>query len=415
LKVFIERKFDQMQHHLLLPQNQVLDYQELSNSNETIRPVSDVFMLSAQFERDDLYFALSYLASAFSDSEFSAAQMQFLENGIVNFSAMSSFLQVHFSIKAIHSGSGTIRVSGKQLIEYVKSLPPKTISMQMDSENRVCLKCGSSSAKFHLLREAAYPVVALPPCGVELKVEASKLSQWLDSFKDFVLVEDPRFYANGSRIWIENGQLMSVTTDAHRLSRSCLSEGFEIVNNDDGKILLPKKTLDEIKKIGSMNPGEKLTLKWNQDKAVFGIEIGNYVMKSSSMVGAYPPFEAAFPSKLRVSISMSLKHLVESLKRVMLFADKFNVISLLVDGNWMNLKSATQGVKEGEEQIELSETNATAPFEIKFSCSQLLQVLNVVKGTTVSFHWDDINRPMKITFDSDKELNVFYLVVPVRM
>jgi DNA polymerase III sliding clamp (beta) subunit (PCNA family) len=374
----------------------------------------DPFMISAQFNRDDLLLALNYLSAALSDSDLAAARIQFCGDGKVLFSAVGAQLQVNYILHAEHSGAGVICVSGKQLSDYVKQLPSSKLSLYLDNEHRVCLKCGRSSAKMQMLRDSSSGLVVLPSCGVVLKVPAEKLSRWLDSFRDFVLIEDPRFYANGSLVWVTDNQLHSVTTDAHRLAKSSLIESFEVLENDGGKVLLSRKTLDELKKLCTLNPQSEILMKWNHELAVLGVEIEGYVMRATSMVGVFPPYESAMPKQIKTSLTLDLKLLQEGVKRVNLFADKLKVILMSFDGPELNLSSATQGVKEGEESVPLKEA-VQQPFQVRFNCSQLIQVLGAMKGTEVGFHWDDVNRPMQLTFDADKDLHVFYLLVPIRM
>jgi DNA polymerase III beta subunit len=373
-----------------------------------------ISLISAEFEKTTLLTALNFLATALSDSDLSIAQIQFLEKNQVLFSSYGRQIQVNYLTHASHKSTGIIKISGKQFTDYVKQLPNESIFLSVDNEQRVCLKCGKSSAKMQMLRDNSHGNISIPPTGVELKISPEPLSRWIDSFKEFVLVEDPRFYSNASLVWIQDSQLHSVTTDAHRLAKVYLENGFEILKNNNSKILIPKKILDEMKRICSLNSKKDITLKWSSEHAAIVIEFENYVMRASCSVGAYPPYESAIPKNIKTEIKLPLKLFQDSVKRVMLFADDKKLIHLKFHSQEMFLASDTQGVKEGEERVPII-SPILQDFMVCFNIIQLNQVLSAMSGTEVCFYWDDIEKPTMLKYDSDKDLNIFYLLVPVRM
>lgn len=373
-------------------------------------------VIEAVFDRDKLANALLAVTAAQTDNEVGWVQLDFTGQGQVVMSAVSHNLSIKYEFEAEYKGHGVLKVSGKQLSDYVKQLPPEKIKLTAVLPQKLMLKCGRSSAKLQLVQDQTQTEILVPTVGTCVVVKGEVLERWVNTFRDFVSVDDTRFYANGALIWADASQglsLHAVASDALRLAKAQLLDGLRAENVDSSAVLVPKKALDEMRRVCAQEPGRDYRLRWHQDSLFFAIEAEHYTMVSKCIAGKYPPYTSAIPQTINFEVSVDLKSLSESVRRVLLFADKNRIIKLNFDGPVLDVQSFTPGLKEGEEIIELSKP-ALKPFEVNYNGTLLTGILNVLSGSEVKYSWENVNRPVKITGQAERGIDVFYLLVPTR-
>ncbi|WGL61387.1 DNA polymerase III subunit beta [Pigmentibacter sp. JX0631] len=372
--------------------------------------------ISAEFDRDKLASALLSVSAAQIDPDIGWVQLSFSGGKKVIISSISHNLAIKCEIEAPYSGQGVIKVSGKQFSDYVKQLPSTKVFLKAELPSRIQLKCGRSSAKIQLVHDQSQSKIDIPDAGTSIKIKGNFIERWVSSFKDFVSVDDNRFYANGALIWAERnseGVLHAVASDALRLAKASLTEGIQILNLDNSQVLVPKKALDELKRVANIMPDTDFILKWHEKELFFSVEADDYTMFAKCIAGQYPPYEAAIPQQINTEIQLDLKSIQDSVKRSLLFADKNKVMKFHFENSLLTMASSTPGQKEGEEVIEMSSSIAS-PFEVNYNGHLIIGILGVLSGSRVNFAWENMNRPVKITGESQRGLEVFYLLVPAR-
>lgn len=372
--------------------------------------------IRAVIDRDKLAGALAAVTAAQADGDVGWVQFQFSGEGKVVVSALSHNLSIRYSFSAEHEGQGVLKVSGKQLSEYVRQLPPEKITLIAELPQRLVVKCGRSSAKLQLVQDQTQTDVVVPQEGTSIVVKGDYLERWVNAFRDFVSTDDTRFYANGALIWADTSQglnLQAVASDAYRLAKAQLKDGLKSERVEDSAVLVPKKALDELRRLCAANPEMDYRLRWHGERLFFAVETENYVMVSKCIPGKYPPYTSAIPQKINFNVNIGLAPLLESVKRVLLFADKNRIIKLGFDGPVLDVQSFTPGLKEGEDVVELA-TPVEQPFVVNYNGTLLTGILNVLSGASLKFSWENVNRPVMITGEAEKGLNVFYLLVPTR-
>jgi DNA polymerase III sliding clamp (beta) subunit (PCNA family) len=374
--------------------------------------------ISAEFERDKLASVLLSVSAAQIDPDIGWVQFSFSGGRKVVISSISHNLAIKCEIDTSYTGLGTIKVSGKQLSDYVRQLPSTKVYLKVELPSRILLKCGRSSAKIQLVHDQSQSNIDIPEAGTLVRVKGSQIERWVSSFKDFVSVDDNRFYANGALIWAEKNSenipiLHAVASDALRLAKSTLNEGIHIENLDSSQVLIPRKALEELKRIASLDPEKEFCLKWHEKELFFSVETNEYTLFAKCIAGQYPPYEAAIPQKINTEIQLDLKSIQDSVKRSLLFADKNKVMKFYFENSILTMASSTPGQKEGEEVIEMNASIAS-PFEVNYNGYLIMGILGVLSGLRVQFAWENMNRPVKITGESQRGLDVFYLLVPAR-
>lgn len=376
-------------------------------------------MINAEFNRENLVYAISAVNSVQMDSELGFVQIDFTGDKKVVFSSMNKNTSVLYETNVDHEGSGIIKVPGKQFLEYIKVLPQTTISASIEKSTQLNLNCGSSSAKIQLVQDEIFTKLIPVDIGSSIRLKGDLLARWISSFKDFISYDDFRFYINGALIKTETRggdtvMLHSVASDTVRLSYATIFEEIDIIDTNGGEVIVPKRVLEELKRMAISQPEKDFLLKWNAREISFTAETEGYMLSTKCITGIYPAYQTAFPKAINASIEINLKELISAIKRSLIFVQSQDkTISLRFSGKTLKISNASPSLKEAQEIIEL-DSPVKHSFEVLYNGQYLAGILTLLSGSFVTFHWESIDKSVKITGEPERGLSSFYLLVPTR-
>jgi DNA polymerase-3 subunit beta len=371
-----------------------------------------------QFEKEILLETLSNTLAAQGDHDLNFIQLS-LDNDKLSLTSINHTLSIQSECPIPTSVPCTIKLSARQLYDYIKYLPTETINITFYPPEQMLIQCAQSSAKFQLVQDSMDMSIIVPHVGSEIQILASALEGFVDRFRDFVAVDDARFFANGAFFTLdkfeEEYHLMAVSCDNSRLAQVRLSsQDFTVSKADSGHVLIPRKTLDEIKRICSKYPKEMIHLKWDQSNHFLSCQLKNYTLVSKCISGEYPPYSSAFPQKINKSIVLQKKEILQSIRRILLFSDKTNVINLVFDQNQVKIESSIPGQKEAFDYVPLA-VPCEDPFIVKYNGHLMTTILNMIPTQDVVFSWESPTRPVMITSTEESSFDSKYLVVPIHI
>lgn len=375
-------------------------------------------MINAEFNRENLVYAISAVNSVQMDSELGFVQIDFTGNKKVVFSSMNKNTSVLYETDVEHKGSGIIKVPGRQFLEYIRVLPQAKISATVEKSTQLNLNCGSSSARIQLVQDEIFTKLIPVGIGSSIRLKGDLLARWISSFKDFIMYDDFRFYINGALIRTDkngdNIMLHSVASDTIRLSYSTIFEDIEIIDTNGGEVIVPKRVLEELRRMALSEPEKDFLLKWNAREISFTAEAEGYMLSTKCITGVYPAYQTALPKAVKASVEINLKELLGAIKRSLIFAQSQDkTISLRFSEKTLKVSNASPGLKEAREIIEL-DTPVKHSFEVFYNGQHLAGILTLLNGSFVTFHWESIDKSVKITGEPERGLSSFYLLVPTR-
>jgi len=375
-------------------------------------------MINAEFNREKLTYALAAVNPIQVDSELGFVQIEFVGEKKVIFSSMNHNTSVQFETEAGYKGKGIVKVPGKQFFEYIRQLPNDIVIANIEKPTQLSLTCGPSSARIQLVQDSVFTSLTPAYAGSMVRLKGELISRWISSFKDFISYDDFRFYVNGALLWIDKTNectaLHSVSSDAIRLAQSSIFEDIEITHSEGGEVIVPKRVLEELRRIAASQPDQYFNLKWCSQELSFSAETDNYSLSAKCITGVYPPYKTAFPKSINATIEICVKPFLESLKRSLIFSNtQDRAVSLKFENNIVEISSSSLGQKEANEIIELN-SPVKHPFEVLYNGSFLVGILSHLNSSYATFHWESIERPVKITGEPERGLSAFYLLVPTR-
>ena len=378
-----------------------------------------LYEIEAEFEYDVLFKALSTLSSSFVDHEIGWIQFAFVGNSEIVVTSVSHSYGLKYNFKSKYIGQGNIKILGKQLYDYMKCLPKLTVVFQIKEFSKLFVRCGKSIARVHLFQDQNTTQLFPSKSDSQIRIKGVHLDRFVSTFKDFIIYDDTRFYTRGALLWIEKNDqgkyhFVAVATDTTKLAHSILYEDFDLDHTDFKNIVVPKKSIEELKRISSANPDSEFVLKWSSSAHSFSCETENYLMYTMCLKGEFPFYESAFPQVIHHQATLNPQSLQEAIRRTMLFADekKRRALHLIFEKDSLIIQGTADN-REGEDVIEIK-SNFKETFCINYNASQFLSVIGAIFGSQIQLSFESEKRPVKIVGEQPRGISVSYFLVPTR-
>lgn len=329
-----------------------------------------------------------------------------IEDGILRITA--SDLQTVASIEILaESENLSIAIPARMLVDTLSSLHSQPVTFSIDTDNQ--LEILSDNGRYKIACEDAgdYPKPAVAKNTVSFLLDSNTLSTALNYTLFCVSSDEMKPAMNGVYLECKEGKTEFAATDSHRLTT------FKTDNDIDSNIaiIIPSKALLQLK---GMLPSQvsEIAIEYNDSNVFFNF--GNTKIVARLIDERYPDYQNVIPSKNDKLLSIDRKQLLDSLKRVSIYANKTsNQISFTISDN--NLLVRAEDVDFANEAKE----NLPCQFEgaeivIGFNVKFLSEMLSNLVCDNVTFEFSEPNRAALI-YDSEKIDDVLMLVMPVML
>ena len=325
--------------------------------------------------------------------------------GSVTLSATDLEIYIQRTIRADVKKSGTVVVPGRLFCEYVRKLGQSQVSITVEGDN-VLITHGDNVCNFQSLLSAEYPDIV----NLNKKPHFSIKSE---AFKDFITkatisasTDDSRPVLKGVLCELVKDKIMGVSLDGFRLSRITKS----IANlGGDLKIVVPARSLDEVKKLLADDSGEISVV---IDNKFFQVNINKTTFASRLIDGDYINYKQIIPEKFESSVIVEKTAFEQSVERAGLLVrnDKINLITLKISDKQI-LVTSNNEIGKINEKVAASLTGKD--MNISFNAKYLFDVLRSITNDFIKINFNGELSPCII--ESAKTGDYLFLVLPVRM
>lgn len=309
--------------------------------------------------------------------------------------------------------AGRVTLGAKGLYDIVNNLEDDTVEIEVEDNHWAKLTSGNVSARIVGTHPDDFPQL-LDTNDIEMyPIATDALLDMIEKTLFSVSTDDARPNLTGAFLKLtEEGTLLMVSTDGHRLSKIETKPdgiGDNIPEGLKNGIIVPRKGLAELKKnIGSTD----LELS-------FGIKDNNVVFKQGPMVlavrlidGTFPDFTHVLPKESDNKAFIPKDVFQNSLKFVSLFASpKTNNVRLALSDEGLELYATDPERGEGRKvvPVQYSGPQVKAGYNYKY----IQDVLSALDGSEVSLEIIDTLSPTLIR-DTQREEGLF-VVMPMRL
>ncbi|MBK8735697.1 MAG: DNA polymerase III subunit beta [Saprospiraceae bacterium] len=329
-----------------------------------------------------------------------------LKGKILTITTSNLEVSIQTSIEVEGKGNGKIAISGKTLLETLKSLPEQFVHFEINDETRG-VEITSSSGKYKMVGEnpADFPEMTKPDGDDNFTIESKNLLVAIDRTIFATSNDEMRQAMKGICMNINFNNVTFVATDAHKLVKSTF---LDVVSETATSIILTKKTLLTLK--GILRPESNVKVYFNKSKAYF--EFDNVMLTTRLIEGKFPDYNAVIPINNPNKLRISRQDLLSSIRRLAIFANK-STNQIVFDLQENSLTINAQDLDMNNEATEQMICNYDGdPVDISLNAKYLIEILSVMTSEEIIFEINTTNKPV-IILPAEQEPNEDLLMLVV--
>lgn len=332
-----------------------------------------------------------------------------LKNSKANLTASDLEIEVSSQIDCDCESDCRFSLPARKLLEILNALSDhKDITFDV-IDNKVDITAGKSKISLPTLSPDDFPFMAQDEDEEMSRIDSLELQNIITKTSFAMAYQDARHFLNGLYLCSDNGKLVSVCTDGHRLAK------YTSTANADTElsIIIPRKAILEINRIlQSFSNNNENIMTYKHNKANFIIIINDYRVTSKLIEGNYPNFNKVIPESTSSEIVADKKTLKNSLNIISKVVNQqYKGVKLTPQADTMHLISSNTDSEIGEDQIDVSYNGDQ--MSIGFNISYLQDVIDIIDGDSVHICVNDQNSGCVLKGSNDP--NSIFVIMPMRV
>lgn len=325
--------------------------------------------------------------------------------------SIESFIPAEENGKIIAEVSqpGSIVLQARFFSEIVKKLPQDTVEIEVQDPFVTIIRSGKTEFSLNGLDAEEYP--RLPQIKEEhvFKLPTDLLKTIIRQTVFAVSVSETRPILTGVNWRVENGELICIATDSHRLALR--KAKVEMDHSLSYNVVIPGKSLNELSKILD-DSNESVEIVMTENQVLFKTK--HLLFFSRLLDGNYPDTSRLIPTDSQTDVIVNTKEFFQAIDRASLLAreGRNNVVKLttLQDG-MIEISSISPEIGKVTEEIQ-SEAIEGEELKISFSAKYMMDALKALEGTEIKISFTGAMRPFILRpLHNDSMLQ---LILPVR-
>lgn len=344
------------------------------------------------------------------------------QNNQLRLAATNLDIGINCWIGAKVEDEGAITVPARLLAEFVNSLPPERIDMELAVRTQTLhLRCARYDANMKGIDAADFPIIPTAGTGDEvddsatllegtrIELETEGLRKMIDQVVFAASTDESRPTLTGVEVTFSSDTLKMAATDGYRLSVRSVG----LVQNNEAEsmvVITPARSLGELSRIIADADAEKpvqviVTQARNQILFQVGGKPGESrgvfqrVELVSQLIDArFPDYNAIVPKEYKTRTIVDTASLLKAVRVASLFArDNNNIIRMGIEPangeQEGQIKLAATSTEMGDSVNELDAMVEGDPLEITFNARYLIDVLSHVEEPQVVVETTQATRP----------------------
>tara|TARA_A100001388_G_scaffold111680_1_gene82035 strand:+ start:2637 stop:3743 length:1107 start_codon:yes stop_codon:yes gene_type:complete len=332
-----------------------------------------------------------------------------VDSGRAVFTATDLEIQVSSSVSCESDENCEFSLPAKKLLEILNALSSYDNVTFTVSDGKVDITAGKSKISLSTMPTTDFPYMNNQDIGDTKEITYEDLTNIINKTSFAMAYQDARHFLNGLHLCSEEGRIVSVCTDGHRLAKY----KSKASSDNDISITIPRKAILEINRIlGSFNDNSGILMKYRYNSSTFYIEINDYQITSKLIEGNYPNFNKVIPETTSSEIVVDKNTLKNSLNIISKVVNQqYKGVKLTPNNHSMHLISSNTDSEIGEDQIDIEYTGEE--ISIGFNISYLQDVIAILDGNTVHICINDQNSGCIVQDKQDPDST--FVIMPMRV
>ena len=315
---------------------------------------------------------------------------------------------IYTNIQADVAQTGSVVVGARFFGEMIRRLPDGIVTISVDDNNSVQVKCGKSEYNFMGISSEDYPempmVDVLNTISLPQKILRSMINQTIFAVAD----TDVRPIYTGTLFEVEGEELTLVSVDGYRLAKR--SEKLESARMENCSFVVPGSALSDIERICEDTDD---TIQISVGAKHISFLIGETVVISRRLEGEFLNYRRSIPEIFRTVIQVDRGEIMSVIDRVALIINEKNSspVRMSFGDGVIECYCVTPFGKA--EDVCTAEGNGNG-LEIGFNDRYLMDALKASGKDQLSICLNTASSPCVIKAADGSE-NFTYMILPVRL
>lgn len=338
---------------------------------------------------------------------------------------------------------GSITVPARLLGEFVSSLPPEKIDMELAVRTQTLhLRCASFEANMKGIDAADFPIIPTIGLGdeqeektsalegVHIELEPTGLRRMVDQVVFAASTDESRPTLTGVEVSFKDNRISMAATDGYRLSlRSAVVNGS--FPSEPITVIVPARSLGELARISAdadeNRPVQVLVTQernqilfqvWGKGQDAKGGSFHRVELASQLIDARFPDYRAIIPKGHSTRTVVDTAALLKAVRVAYLFArDNANIIRIRINpANGLgagHMSLAATSAEMGDSINELEAMVEGQDLEIAFNAKYLIDVLSQIEQPQVVLETTQSTRPGTIRPVGMGEDEFLHVVMPM--
>lgn len=310
--------------------------------------------------------------------------------------------------------SGVVAIPARILLDTLKTFSDIPVSFNINEETMtVEISAGEGTYKLPGHKSDEYPQVPAKEEATDITMPASMLAMAINKTIFATGNDELRPVMSGVLCELSPYEITFVATDAHKLVRYTRKD---VTTEESASFILPKKPLNQLKAVLSMDDDTPVKIEYNKTNAFFAFE--NIKLVCRQVEGKYPNYEAVIPKDNTKNLVIDRQAFQNALRRVSIFANQStHQVRLSISGQELFLKAEdVEFANEAHERLDCSYEGED--MDIGFNSKFLQEMVSNLDTEQIRMEMSEPNRA-GILFPLEEEENndeqVLMLVMPVML
>ncbi len=307
---------------------------------------------------------------------------------------------------------GNVTIPAKILLDTLKTLPDIPVTININEETMLVeISAGEGKYKLPGHRSDEFPQKPEKEDITTVDIESGIL---VEAFNKTIFAtgsDELRPVMSGVFCELTPDDITFVATDAHKLVRY---RRKDMKAEHSASIILPQKPLNQLKNI-LPDDETKVRVEYNQTNAFFSFE--NVDLSCRLIEGKYPNYDAVIPGKNPNKLIIERNLLLNSIKRVSIFANQStHQVRFKISGKELILSAEDVDFSnEAEERLTCNYLGDN--IEIGFNSRFMMEMLANLTTEEIRLEMSEPNRAGIIIPENNKNENedILMLVMPVML
>ena len=330
-----------------------------------------------------------------------------VDNNKMKLTATDTNITIETVINVQSDESFDFVVPAKLFSAIINKLPDEEIMMDFNIDSKkLNIKCAGSNSEIICFRGDEYPKIKLNEGQNVIYLSKEDIKTLIRKTAFAASTDDINLILTGVLLEIKDGFMRMVGVDPFRIA----SYKIEVKENQDVRVIIPAKLINETAKIMDAEGEDKLSFEIIDNKVVMAFDNNKVTINTFS--GKFIDFERLLNKTGEINIRVKRDDLLKSTERASLLASvqNNNLIRFNIQKDVMLITSLNE---EGniEEKVEI--INDGEDLNIGINSRYLKDALSVIEEEEIMINFKDSVSPCIISPLKGDKYN--YLILPIRM